>query len=88
MSTAARWPSTTRSGTSAAPTARCSACTGRASGATALGSVVNGLIGRGFEIRGILESISTAVDPEPGTFAHCETIAPPWLTLWARRAAA
>jgi hypothetical protein len=53
-----------------------------------LGSVVNGLIRRGFEIRGIWESISAAVDPEPGTFAHCETIAPPpWLTLWARRAA-
>jgi hypothetical protein len=37
---------------------------------------------------GIWESISTAVDPEPGTFAHCETIAPPWLTVWARRASA
>ena len=52
-----------------------------------LGSVVNGLITRGFEIRGLWESISAAVDAEPGTFAHCETIAPPWLTLWARRAA-
>jgi hypothetical protein len=51
-----------------------------------LGSVVNGLIGRGFAMRGIWESVSTAVDPEPGTLAHCETIAPPWLTLWARRA--
>jgi len=53
-----------------------------------LGSVVNGLIARGFEIRGLWESIGTAVDPEPGTWAHRETIAPPWLTLWARRAAA
>ena len=53
-----------------------------------LGSVVNGLIRRGFEIRGMWESISDAVDPEPGTFTHCETIAPPWLTLWARRAGA
>ena len=50
-----------------------------------LGSVVNGLIRRGFEIRGVWESISDAVDPEPGTSAHCETIAPPWLTLWAAR---
>jgi hypothetical protein len=28
------------------------------------------------------------VDPEPGTWEHCETIAPFWLTLWARRARA
>lgn len=52
-----------------------------------LGSVVNGLIARGLEIRGIWESIGAAVNPEPGTWAHCETIAPPWLTLWARRSA-
>ena len=50
-----------------------------------LGTVVNGLIARGFEIRGLWESISDAADPEPGTWAHCETIAPPWLTLWAER---
>jgi len=50
-----------------------------------LGRVVNGLIARGLEIRGLWESISDAVDPEPGTWAHCMTIAPPWLTLWAQR---
>ena len=51
-----------------------------------LGTVVNELIGRGLEIRGVWESLSGAVDPEPGTWEHCETIAPFWLTLWARRA--
>jgi SAM-dependent methyltransferase len=50
-----------------------------------LGTIVNGLIARGFAIRGLWESISDAVDPTPGTWDHCQTVAPPWLTLWAER---
>ena len=45
-------------------------------------------IARGLEIRGLWESVGEAVDPEPGTWEHCETIAPFGLTLWARRARA
>ena len=50
-----------------------------------LGTVVNGLIARGLEIRLLREEVSDAVDATPGTDAHRETIAPFWLTLWAAR---
>jgi SAM-dependent methyltransferase len=50
-----------------------------------LGTVVNGLIARGLEIRHLREEMSDAVDATPGTDAHRETIAPFWLTLWAAR---
>jgi SAM-dependent methyltransferase len=50
-----------------------------------LGAVVNGLIARGFVIRGLWETTSAQERPEPGTWEHLKSIAPPWLTLWARR---
>lgn len=52
-----------------------------------LGTVANGLIARGLEIRGVWESTTDEPDPEPGTWAHFESIATPWLTRWAARRA-
>ncbi|HEX2906865.1 MAG TPA: class I SAM-dependent methyltransferase [Phototrophicaceae bacterium] len=51
-----------------------------------LSTVINGLIGRSFALLGIWEAPRLAADstPEPGTWEHYLTIAPPWLTLWAR----
>ena len=48
-----------------------------------LSTVVNGLIKRGFSIRGIWEETSNEPDAAPGTWEHLKLIAPPWLTLWA-----
>jgi SAM-dependent methyltransferase len=50
-----------------------------------LGAVVNGLIARGFQIDGLWEKGSDEPSPEPGTWEHVKSIAPPWLTLWATR---
>jgi SAM-dependent methyltransferase len=50
----------------------------------ALGTIVNGLIERGFAIMGIWEDTSAAdAAAEPGTWDHFVFIAPPWLTFWA-----
>jgi len=48
-----------------------------------LGTIVNGLIERGFVIRGIWEHLHGDPDEKPGTWRHFEAIAPPWLTFWA-----
>ncbi len=56
-----------------------------------LSTVANGLIANGFVILGIWEDVQAAdpekpsdPDPEPGTWSHFKTVAPPWLILWAR----
>jgi SAM-dependent methyltransferase len=49
----------------------------------ALGTIVNGLVGRGFVLLGIWEHLHGDPQAEPGTWRHFEAIAPPWLTFWA-----
>ncbi len=49
----------------------------------ALGTVVNGLIERGFALLGLWEHTHGDPAAEPGTWSHFEAIAPPWLTFWA-----
>jgi SAM-dependent methyltransferase len=51
-----------------------------------LSTVMNGLIGRGYQILRVDESIGTDRDAAPGSWEHFVVHAPPWLTLWARRA--
>lgn len=49
-----------------------------------LSTVVNGLIGRGFQLQGIWEERSGDPHAEPGSWAHFLAFVPPYLTLWAR----
>jgi SAM-dependent methyltransferase len=49
-----------------------------------LSSVVNKLIMRGFILLGIWEELSKEPDAALGTWEHLKSIAPPWLTIWAR----
>ncbi|MEZ4620704.1 MAG: class I SAM-dependent methyltransferase [Caldilineaceae bacterium] len=49
-----------------------------------LGTVVNTLAANGFVIQRLQEAVSTVDDPEPGTWEHYKSVAPPYLTIWAR----
>ena len=49
----------------------------------ALSTVLNGLVARGFVLEGVWESLAEEDDPQPDTWQHIKSIAPPWLTLWA-----
>ncbi len=48
-----------------------------------LGAIVNGLIGRGLVILGAWEWGDGDPEAQPGSWAHFQTIFPPWLTFWA-----
>ncbi len=50
-----------------------------------LSTIMNGLIGNGFEIRGFWEEVGTQTDATPGSWEHFKSVAPPYLTIWARR---
>lgn len=47
-----------------------------------LGSILNGLISRGFLLVSVWEEITEAPDVKPGTFLHLNTMAPPWLNVY------
>ncbi len=52
-----------------------------------LGGIINGLIGRGFVLRGLWEDYGrTAPDihAEPGSWAHFIAVAPPYMAVWAQ----
>ncbi len=51
----------------------------------ALSTVINSVVAGGMRVMGLWES--TGGDPcaAPGSWRHFEAIAPPWLTIWARR---
>ncbi|MBZ0301941.1 MAG: class I SAM-dependent methyltransferase [Anaerolineae bacterium] len=49
-----------------------------------LSTVVNGLIGRGFILKGMWEERSRDPESAPGTWEHLKAFAPPWLTIWAQ----
>ncbi len=49
-----------------------------------LSTVINGLIQRGFMLKGIWEELSQDPDAEPGMWEHRKAYAPPWLTVWAQ----
>jgi SAM-dependent methyltransferase len=49
-----------------------------------LGTLVNGLVENGFFILGLWEEEAIDPHPEPGTWEHLKSIAPPWFTIWAR----
>jgi len=48
-----------------------------------LGAILNGLINRGFLLVSVWEEITEAPDAKPGTFLHLNTLAPPWLNVYA-----
>lgn len=48
-------------------------------------TVINGLIGNGFEILGFEEHRTWEDDPEPGSWEHFKAISPPYLAFWTRR---
>lgn len=50
-----------------------------------LSAVVNGLVARGFAIDGLWGTTSVVPEPEPGSWEHLKSIAPPWLRLWTTR---
>jgi SAM-dependent methyltransferase len=49
-----------------------------------LSTVLNGLIGRGFVLKGLWEELSQDPDAEPGSWEHFKAVAPPYLMLWAQ----
>lgn len=49
-----------------------------------LGTLVNGLIERGFVILGLWEEVGTNADAAPGTWDHFTRIAPPGFSVWGR----
>jgi len=53
-----------------------------------LATLVNGLIRRGFRLLGTWEDIGGDPSARPGSWAHFKSVAPPWLTFWARLSAA
>ena len=50
-----------------------------------LGTIVNGLIERGFTILGLWERDRGTADAQPGTWEHFKAFIPPWIAVWARR---
>jgi SAM-dependent methyltransferase len=50
----------------------------------ALSTILNGQIELGFIILGLWEDQSNDLHAEPGTWEHFKSIAPPYLTFWAR----
>ena len=48
----------------------------------ALGTVVNGLVERGFVLRRLWETVGTNPHAAPGTWDHFMAVAPPHLSLW------
>lgn len=48
-----------------------------------LSTVINQLVAHSFVILRLQEALSTDPDPEPGTWEHYKSVAPPYLTLWA-----
>ncbi len=50
-----------------------------------LGTLVNGLIERGFTVLGLWEDDPGDLDAEPGTWEHFKAYVPPWVAVWARR---
>jgi hypothetical protein len=49
-----------------------------------LSTVINGLIGRGFVLKGLWEERTQDPDAAPGTWEHYKAYAPLWLMIWAR----
>lgn len=49
-----------------------------------LSTVINGLAASGFMILRLQEAMSEDPEPEPGTWEHYKSVAPPYLTLWTR----
>jgi hypothetical protein len=49
-----------------------------------LSTVINGLVQHGFVILGAWEDAGGDLDAKPGTWEHFTSIAPPWLSFWAR----
>ena len=50
-----------------------------------LSTVLNGLIGRGFEILQFNEEIGANHESTPGTWEHYKSCAPPWIYLMSRK---
>lgn len=48
-----------------------------------LSTVINGLVRHGFVILRAWEAATGDPSAEPGTWGHYQTIAPPWLSIWA-----
>jgi SAM-dependent methyltransferase len=51
-----------------------------------LSTVINSLVSSGFVVRGLWEELGTDPSARPGSWEHFKCIAPPYVTVWARRA--
>ncbi len=49
-----------------------------------LSTVINELVANHFVILGLREATSSEPNPEPGTWEHYKSVAPPYLTIWSR----
>jgi ubiquinone/menaquinone biosynthesis C-methylase UbiE len=49
-----------------------------------LSTVINRLAANGFVILRLQEAMSSDPNPEPGTWEHYKSVAPPYLTVWTR----
>jgi SAM-dependent methyltransferase len=49
-----------------------------------LSTLVNGLVGNGFQILGLWEDLGGDADAAPGTWEHFKRVAPPGFSLWGR----
>ncbi len=52
-----------------------------------LSTIVNSLVQARFDILGLWEDLGTEQTFTPGSWAHFKTVAPPFLTVWARQRA-
>jgi len=50
-----------------------------------LGTLVNGLLERGFVLLGLWEALEGDANATPGSWDHFQAVAPPYLRLWAER---
>ncbi|MFZ4662517.1 MAG: class I SAM-dependent methyltransferase [Caldilineaceae bacterium] len=50
-----------------------------------MSTVVNELVANRFVIVHLKEALNEDPNPEPGTWAHYKSVAPPYLTLWAQQ---
>jgi hypothetical protein len=48
-----------------------------------LGSLINGLLEEGFHLSQIKEITADYTEPEPGTWGHFTSVAPPWIKFWS-----
>ena len=49
-----------------------------------LSTMLNGLAGLRLVLLGLWEDTTNEIDPEPGSWEHFISVAPPYMTIWSR----